>query len=40
LSRAAGRNAARPALIFSTALILSIAAVLLVERLLIPHGII
>jgi Zn-dependent protease len=40
LSRAAGRNAARPALIFSMALILSIAAVLLVERLLIPRGII
>jgi Zn-dependent protease len=40
LSRAAGRSAARPALIFSTALILSIAAVLLIERLLIPHGII
>jgi hypothetical protein len=34
LSRAAGRSAARPALIFS------IAAVLLVERLLIPRGII
>jgi len=40
LSRAAGRNAARPALIFSMALIFSIAAVLLVERLLIPRGII
>jgi len=40
LSRAAGRNAARPAFIFSMALIFSIAAALLVERLLIPHGII